>query len=160
MEHFREFHTRRFLICVILLGILLVAFLAPWPTRLDMEMTCSEVTQNGDVLSDGIVTIQGWQMNYLFKNDQIMIDAIKFPGYSAPMKTLSGTPLTLSEEIDPHAAFGILWDGASDRSVYISLEENWTNCLIRLDGERFFACSLDNASEIAEILEVHKWILH
>ena len=145
-------------ICCVLLCVIL--YFIPWPTRIDMAMTCSEVTQNGDVLSDGTVTIQGWQMNYLFKNDQIIIDAIKFPGYSAPMKTLSGTPLTLSEEIDPHAAFGILWDGASDRSVYISLEENWVNCLIRLDGERFFACSLDNASEIAEILEVHKWILH
>ena len=146
------------LICVMLIGVAL--YYIPWPTWIDMEMTCSEVTQNGDVLSDGTVTIQGWQMNYLFKDDQIIIDAIKLPGCSAPMKTLSDTHLTLSKEVDPHAAFGILWDGTNNRSIYISLEENWASCLIRLDGERYFACSLDNASEIAEILEIHKWILH
>lgn len=145
-------------ICCVLLCVILCFI--PWPTRIDMEMTCSEVTQNGDVLSDGTVTIQGWQMNYLFKDDQIIIDAIKFPGYSAPMESPKNTNLILSEKIDPHAAFGILWDGINHRSVYISLEENWANCLIRLDGDRYFACSLDNASEIAEILEIHKWILN
>ena len=58
------------LICVMLIGVAL--YYIPWPTWIDMEMTCSEVTQNGDVLSDGTVTIQGWQMNYLFKDDQIL----------------------------------------------------------------------------------------
>lgn len=148
-----------FLVIICILLLFSVFSFIPWPTRIDMAMTCSEVTQNGDVLSDGTVTIQGRQMNYLFKNDQIIIDAIKFPGYSAPMKTLSGAHLALSEEIDPHAAFGILWDGINYRSVYISLEENWATCLIRLNGDRYFACSLDNAFEVAEILEIHKWIL-
>lgn len=157
-------HVYKFLritaICMICIAFVAVAlYFIPWPTRIDMEMSCSEVTQDGDVLTEGTFTLRGWQLNYLFKEDRITVESLTLPGYSASLESAQNTYLTLSEKIEPHAAFGVLSDGTGYPSIYISLEENWVTCLISLDGERYFACSLDNSSEIHEILEIHKWIL-
>ena len=148
-------------LCVAILGILLLKL--PWRTPVNLEMPCSEIAQDGTLISSGkTVTIKGWELKYLFrKESELVLESLMLPSFSTPAKTHSDAPLTLSRnKPSPYAAFGMLWDGTDFRGIYISLEEDWKTCLISLDsGDHYYACSLDGSVPVSEIVEIHKWIL-
>lgn len=91
-------------IAVCSLLLLYILYNVPWRTRIDLEMPCTQIAQDGTVLSTGeTVTIKGWELKYLLrpKEEEIMLESFMLPVFSAPAKTDSDCPLTLSKKSPP-----------------------------------------------------------
>ena len=152
-------------ICIIVLVLLLLLLLfnIPWRKPIELKMSCVQIAQDGTAIgTEETITIMGYEKKRLLDTEsKLVLESFMLPAFSAPAKTDSGTPLTLSTKKDsPYAAFGWVLDGDDLRDVYISLEEDWKTCLIRLDGDQYFACSLDGTVPVSEIAEIHKWIIN
>lgn len=156
--------------CVVIFLLLLwlvYKLVTPARTYLNLEMVCTEVAADGTVLSTGnTVTIKGWETERKDSRDcDLLIDEFTLPAFSTSLKPDTNVPITVSyTKPSPHAAFGPVYDGNGYdldhlHNIYISFETDWKTCLIQLNGERFFACSLDGTIAVSEILETHKWIL-
>ena len=149
-------------VVVLLLLLLLLLFNIPWRTRIELEMPCAQIAQDGTVISTGeTVTIKGWELKYL--NDpesKLVVESFMLPVFSEPAETHSGSPLILSRrKSSPYAAMGWVLYEDDFHDIYISLEDEWKTCLIRFDQDQYFACSLDGTASASEIAEIHKWIL-
>lgn len=144
------------LVCALLLGCIL--YFVPWPTRIDAEMTCTEISADGQTLNEGEIHIKGWELHYLFKNNRLVLDPFTLPGDYYPVEF--ATNVTVSDNIVPRYASGATWaEDYSDITVVVfSFEDGWDTCLIRLDGERYFVCSADETTSVSEILEIHHWM--
>ena len=148
MEYFREFHIRRFLLCVILLGVLLVAALLPWPTRIDTEMTCVEFSADGQELSEGTVHLQGWQLNYLFREDELRLEPFSLP--NDPSVTIDPDTIVLTDAVCTFGNGEILGN-FNFSSLSVVVGEKWKSCLLCLDGNRYFVCLEDQSASASEI---------
>lgn len=152
--------------CTALL-LLVLLFLIPWRTPVDLEMTCLEISQDGTVLQDGFTLIfKGWEKKPLFP------DADGVSSTEIDLEVFALDPiLAAAEKPDPLCSIfrvpgnesisATIWDGYDFRSISIYLGENWKTCLISLDnGKRYFAGSVDNAVSVSEIVEIHKDVLN
>ena len=150
---------------IALCSLLLLFILAniPWKTRIDLKMTCSQIAEDGTVLSTGeTVKIKGWKQSYLFnRSGEIVLESFMLPEFYAPASTHSDGPLIVAGiEPGPYAAFGYILYTSKVRDIYISFEEDWKTCLISLDfGDYIYACSLEDTVPVADIIEIHKWML-
>lgn len=46
----------------------------PFPTKMDITMTGSEVNEDGTAIADRTLHLEGWKFNYLFRNDTVKLD--------------------------------------------------------------------------------------
>ena len=59
-----------------IIGICILAFLVcvlPFPTRIWTEMKGSKVDTDGKQLGEVFITVEGWQLNYLFRRDALKV---------------------------------------------------------------------------------------
>lgn len=162
-------------LCVVVSLLLLwivYKLVTPARTYLNLEMVCTEVALDGTVLSTGnTVTIKGWEVADREKSDErsLVLDEFAIPAFPTSMKLFGDFPFNLKypDHLAPGGAgFGTfsdpddIYDLTLSHTVYISFEKDWRTCLINLDGERFFACSLDGTVAVSEILENHAWLFH
>lgn len=152
-------------LCAALL-LLIILFINPWRTPVDLKMTCTEIAQDGTVLQDGFtLTFKGWEKKPLFpdtdgvSNTEIDLEAFALdPILAAAEKP---DPLCSIFRVPGNESISAtIWDGYDFRSISIYLGEDWKTCLISLDnGKRYFAGSVDNAVSVSEVVEIHKDVL-
>lgn len=49
-------------------------YFLPWPTRIDMQLHGTLVSEDGQEQSMGTFSIRGWKLNYLFQEDKVDLD--------------------------------------------------------------------------------------
>lgn len=158
-------NLKKRVIIIALASIFLVAaalYYIPWPTRIDVDMICTMITEDGQALAEGTIQIKGWELDYLVKSDQLILDSFSLPGLTSPVEIPSDNPLLLIKTASPYYAPGFARISTTYEAISVSLQENWDTCLIRISsasGYQYFACSIDERVLVSNILEIHKWML-
>ena len=145
-----------------LAGIVLmaaIAYYAPLVKPINKEMLCFGISEDGDVFSKGQIQLEGWKLDYLFKEDQLVLEDFSLPGISTPKAFSLHSPLILMQNISPDYATGFVSDGSTLLSVQLSIQENYDTWLIKLDDKNIFVCVSDDTTAISQVLETHKWLL-
>lgn len=155
----------RTILCIVACSLLLycVLYYIPFPTRINFEMTCTEITTDGQALNEGTIHFKGWKLNYLLRDAEVKLNPMSFPGFSKPLVLDPHMPLHFFDGVEPPAIFGqVREEGVFDidalHSINISVQDGWKTCMIRLDGERFFVCTANNAYSISDIMNIHSRI--
>lgn len=52
--------------------VLCLCFL-PWPTRIDLTLPGGKISTEGVLIQEGTIQLEGWQYNYLFRQDQMKV---------------------------------------------------------------------------------------
>lgn len=60
------------IICAVAIVLLLLYFV-PFPTRIDLDVEGMQVDQNGAFVANVDITLDGWRLNYLFKEDALKL---------------------------------------------------------------------------------------
>lgn len=62
------------IICAVAIVLLLLYFV-PFPTRIDLDVEGMQVDQDGAFVANVDITLDGWRLNYLFKDDALKVKA-------------------------------------------------------------------------------------
>lgn len=65
-------YIRNAVICALLVAAAL--YFIPWPSKIDVVMTGSEIRKDGTPFEDCTISLHGWKHNYLFRDDTIKVD--------------------------------------------------------------------------------------
>ena len=108
----------------------------PWPTRIDLQMTGVEVSADGAALHDCTVQLQGWKLNYLFRQDTVRLDTFQIDA-----------PSSLDLQGVYHATLISIPSNECDYVSWLSYSEDWIPVHMYLDK--------DNEWLVTEVADRH-----
>lgn len=134
-----------------------ILYLVPWPTRIDTEMYCAKVTEDGQVLAEGTAQLKGWQLNYLFQGDRFILQSLELPGHSYTQQNKAQFFVTA-----PNAQFPFWYAGGMIYNeqkigfdiITICTDSVWQNVFITIE-DGLFACSVNADIPIRDILDAY-----
>ena len=136
--------TLRILIkCVIaVLVVVALLYFVPWPTRIDQRMTGAEVSADGIVLQECTVTVKGWKLNYLFKENQIKFETFQIDNPNLNLPSGKYDSLSANVSDDFLVASGIWGDMHTSQYVlaFLANDNSW---IYFRTNDRYFAVSVE-----------------
>lgn len=154
-------HKRLFIIlaCVLVLLVAMICLL-PWPTRISMETTGIEVSEDGTYLGDCNIRMKGWKLDYLFRDDTVAIDKLEINAYKnqtldlpSPFHTHLST--IVHDEFD-YTVYDVYFPDLNQyRSVKICLDKD-TDWFVIESRERYFIASNDDNADLQAYWELCK----
>jgi hypothetical protein len=154
-------HKRLFIIlaCVLVLLVAMICLL-PWPTRISMETTGIEVSEDGTYIGDCNIRMKGWKLDYLFRDDTVAIDKLEINAYKNQTLDLPSpdhAPLInfVYDEFD-YTIYDVYFADLNQyRSVIICLDKD-TDWFVIESRERYFIASNDNNADLQAYWELCK----
>ena len=156
MKHKRLFIT---LACILALLVAMICLL-PWPTRISLETTGIEVSEDGTVINDCTISIEGWKLDYLFRQDTMAIDKLEINAYKNQTFDLPipyHAPLfsIVYDEFD-YTIYDVYFPDLNQyRSVKICLDKD-TDWFVIESRERYFIVSNDDNADLQAYWELCK----
>lgn len=158
----RKYVTSLSVILIAVIVLTLAVCNLPWPTRMDLSMNAAVVTTDGEVLQEGTLKVQGWILDYLFKQDTLQFTSVNILGseVSTEKSQLPDTPiLAIDEKYNTvHISFYLIKE-KTVVNTRIALAKDQTWCFLRLeDGSAtestpvFIAASGSDEFSIEDIL--------
>lgn len=144
-------------ICVAVLLIAAAFYFIPFPTRVNVQMTGIEVTADGTYKNEYTVQLNGWKLNYLFKDDEAQFDAQITGINSLELNNSYQSPIPfftrLSDEFDY-----FIWDVYSPvlnrfDSVQMCLSKN-ADWLVIHAADRYFVAAADANADLQAYWEM------
>lgn len=146
--------TRNRIIIIAVILILAVCVL-PFPVRRNITAQGARVASNGDIIDDVTVTIKGWQLNFLFRDDLLKVTAeIKTDIGSMGEVEINGPISKMDEDIFVSSFSNYDESQNSDVGGYCWFQEEFDTLLIDEQGDgTYYAVSVDGQVAPAKILE-------
>ena len=146
---------RLYVILSLIAAFLLLAAmvcLLPWPTRISMETTGIEVSEDGTYLGDCNIRMKGWKLDYLFRDDTVAIDKLEINTYTNQTLDLPSpyhAPLiTIVYDAFDYTIYDVYFADLNQyRSVIICLDKD-TDWFVIESRERYFIASNDDSAEL------------
>lgn len=153
---------------VAVLAAALILWFVPWRTQIDVTLPCVEVTQEGQVLGEGIFSIKGWYCDYLFQEDTVTIDHLYLPGYEITGMMMDTYQVSKASNSDPSEPMLYIWPWFNTPESYydpdvntvvavfpadLDFEDVWVIRDIYAKPERFFVACADEDADYAAIME-------
>lgn len=148
MKHKRLFIT---LACVLVLLVAMICLL-PWPTRINLETTGIEVSEDGIFLGNCDIRMKGWKLDYLFRKDTVAVDRLEINTYTNQTLDLPSpyhAPLItiVYDEFD-YTIYDVYFADLNQyRSVIICLDKD-TDWFVIESRERYFIAANDDSAEL------------
>ena len=133
-------------ICVAVLLIAALLCLTPWPTRVNVQMTGMEVTADGTSIHSCTVHVDGWKLNYLFRDDTAKLHIQIDGAYGLELNGQNHVALYhLSEDLDYATWIVYLSETKQLESVcaYLDPDLNWLG--LSVTGRYFIAATEPDA---------------
>lgn len=138
------------IIVTALIAFLIVALvcLLPWPTRVNVQMTGIEVTSDGTSLHNQTIHVEGWKLNYLFRDDTVKLDIQVSGTNNLELNGQKHMPIFQhSNEFDYASWFVYIADinRMDVLSVYLDKDLNW---LVFSVNDRCFVASTNPDADL------------
>lgn len=147
---------------IIGVAVLLVALLVcvlPFPTRVDMKMQAVELYPNGTLRSEGELSIQGWKLNYLLRQDTIQVKNLDFWYAGLPdlwyLEATGVEPLPDGWEWAQWRTYLKNVSDFGDMIVFLNTQEQ--SCVIRLEDKTVIASASEDF-DYGELLAQVKYL--
>ena len=75
---------KRIITLIVIIAVLIGALLyfVPWPTRVNLTLDAAKLDQNGNVVDNVTITINGVRLNYLFREDSLDVNIYPFDNFT------------------------------------------------------------------------------
>lgn len=124
------------IVAAIAILLAIAVCILPWPTRIDLQMSGIEVAADGTALHDCTVQLQGWKLNYLFRQDTVRLDTFQIDA-----------PSSLDLQGVYHATLISIPSNECDYVSWLSYSEDWIPVHMYLDK--------DNEWLVTEVADRH-----
>lgn len=78
--------------------ILLLLYFVPWPTHVQLALPGAELAEDGTVIAEGEMVIEGWIYHYLFKSDEFHVGTLRIPNREIGQVTETGIDVLFYSE--------------------------------------------------------------
>lgn len=134
-----------FIICICILAFLVCVL--PFPTRICAEMKGSNVDAAGTQLGEVFITVDGWQLNYLFRRDALKV-TVKITENNTdtviPLETI-GPVYRLDSGINYVVTSGYDSERNYVRFGYLAYAPNFQSLLVTHPENNIYIASLDES---------------
>lgn len=134
-------------IIIVAVILLLAVCIIPYPVRRDITATGARITADGEMLENVTVTIKGWQLNFLFREDVLKVSTdVKADIGSIAGKEINAALTQESKDVyscnysnydksQENYIWGYCWFNADFDTVLLDEQESGTYYAVSVDGE-------------------------
>lgn len=122
-----------------------ICYLA-FPTRINLEMPCAELDEDGNLVSEGMLVLKGWKYDYLLKTDRFQLEEIQVPGLTIVEQNFASGPISMAQSAScwniSTAVYLSLGNRYYPLTLNLSREKDW--CVIKISGihTQYFVASI------------------
>ena len=120
------------ILIVSLVAVLVIAAVCilPWPEKVHVELKGWAVDEAGNATEGASVCLEGWQLHYLLRQDQLHVDISVVDGAEAASFSAEVPVLKIPE--GKQYAAGLYYDGEVNGYLTFQLgfDEAWSRCVL------------------------------
>ncbi len=119
----------------------------PFPSRIDLKMTGSEISKDGTLIEDCSIRLSGWKHNYLFRNDTIKVDVqingLPYLDFSGMYHTKIFTETSPEWDYATWAVYLSEQNQMDALNLYLAKDQTWS--VVTVNDRQFVVSSDPNA---------------